>query len=532
MFLSKSEYIQSINTLLPDNSTQEISPLDLRTSLINLADSVPSFFFGDLTADNFSTPEFRNTRGGVLSMSKLGLAGHSSYDSCAFGYGTLKNNYNGSENTAIGSYALSCNLYGDYNVALGVQSLSGKVKGSGNVGLGSLTLHNNKNGDFNIAIGHGAGYYIGKDDDYKLYIASVPVESNSTCVGDDLVTSGPSPLVYGDLNPNSHRFAIGTNQLHSYGMLQVSGDISPVTTDSFNLGNVNRSWESINQNIYFSGGRVGIGGYPHGPNEGVTDGKMTVFEDLVPNIDKRYALGHPDYQWDGYFNDIQVTGQAIINDLSYNSITSCLYECKVLHLATSGFCDPEDEGFHNDALCGYLNDESLDGAGFIVHSSGTDYQRDYQFLYRFPDSEVTCLEHDDAYSRSRFQSNISLQLVSGVHLQTDRVISNNDRQKLSMVLQSGCMGYFLEAYEVSGQRAIIGQEAHLTGDYPTLVDVNMISRSGTDIGDDGNPEGYDYSVMYGTVDSGVKVVQKFNSRIKSASTAKGFSIVYHDELDK
>jgi len=37
--------------------------------------------------------------------------------------------------------------------------------------------------------------------------------------------------------------------------------------------------------------------------------------------------------------------------------------------------------------------------------------------------------------------------------------------------------------------------------------------------------------MYGTVDSGVKITQEFSSRIKTTSGKRGFSIVYHDELD-
>ena len=77
MILSKQDYIASINTLLPDNSTQQISPLDIRTSLINLVDSVVNFIDGDICADNFCTPESRNTRGGVLALSQLSLAGRS-----------------------------------------------------------------------------------------------------------------------------------------------------------------------------------------------------------------------------------------------------------------------------------------------------------------------------------------------------------------------------------------------------------------------------------------------------------------------
>ena len=143
---------------------------------------------------------------------------------------------------------------------------------------------------------------------------------------------------------------------------------------------------------------------------------------------------------------------------------------------------------------------------------------------------MLCLDSDTPFTRGRWQSNISMQILDGRHLQTNRIINNNNTTTLGLVHQSGCMGYFVEAHEASGQRVLVGQEVHLDNSYPTLEDINFISRSGTDI-INGNPDGYDYSVAYGTVDSGVKISQKFNSRMRSLSTVKGFSIVYHDELD-
>jgi hypothetical protein len=92
------------------------------------------------------------------------------------------------------------------------------------------------------------------------------------------------------------------------------------------------------------------------------------------------------------------------------------------------------------------------------------------------------------------------------------------------------MGYFVDAYEASGQRVVIAQEPHFQNNYSVLEDINMISRSGTDIINN-IPSGYDFAVMYGTVDSGVQIAQKFKSRVRSASTVRGFSIIYHDELD-
>jgi len=529
MKFTKAEYITSINGLLPDNATQEISPLDVRTSLIDLVDSVPNFLAGnEINATNFATPNTRTTLAGNFALANMFLAGRTSVDNSAIGYASLRNNYNGSGNTAVGSYSLSCNLYGSSNTAVGHLSLAGNTIGSGNIGIGNYTLFNNKNGDFNIAIGHGAGWYLPTGSDYTFIVASTPISQESTCdeYGNP-VFSGEAPLLFGNLNPSQHKLAIGTNSLHNFGMLQVSGDVSPTTSGSFNLGRSQRPWSSINEIIYFSGSAIGVGGQPSGAAQGVADGKLTVYGDLVPNLNDRYALGHPLLRWDGYFNDVVISGQLKANDIEYNTITNCLYECKTLHLATSGFCDPEDEGFHNSALCGYLDDVSLDGAGFEIHSSGAaaSYLRDYKFIYRQPDATLKCLPEDNPYSRSRFNSNISIEIDSGRALISDRMLGRNTA---SMVIQSGCMGIFVEPYAASGQRVVVAQEPHFTNKYTTLQDINFIARSGTHtVG--GNPVGYNYTVMYGSVDSGVKIAQKFSSRIKNLSTARGFSIVYHDE---
>ena len=102
-------------------------------------------------------------------------------------------------------------------------------------------------------------------------------------------------------------------------------------------------------------------------------------------------------------------------------------------------------------------------------------------------------------------------------------------ESLSLVKQSGCHGIFTTSQQPSGDRTYIGREPHVDS-YPTAVDVNFIANSGTHLGADANPSGYDYSVMYGTVDSGVKITHEFASRIKTNSSKRGFSIVYHDEL--
>tara|TARA_Y100001963_G_scaffold49244_1_gene69149 strand:- start:168 stop:1778 length:1611 start_codon:yes stop_codon:yes gene_type:complete len=534
MILSKSEYIEKINSLLQDNSTQLISPLDLRISLRDLVDSVHLFTDGnEILSANFATPDTRSTIAGELALGKLKFAGRSSVDNSAFGYYALGANFEGSQNTAGGSHALGCNLDGTYNTAFGFNSSAGNTQGSGNTSIGSLSLQSLRTGSFNIAIGHGAGSHIPTDASYKFYLGVDPIDSGYDCQ-DYTTASGAIPLMYGDTQ--ERRLSIGIGWNHPYGTLQVSGDATPSHSGEFNVGNKGYPWASVNEVIHFSGEKIGVGTdaisgvLGSGPRQAL----MTVNGSIVPKENGIYSLGwsgngsagNDKLLWDGFFNDIFVKGNAIINDAQYNTINECLYDCKTLHLATSGLCDDSSAGFHNDTVCGYLSDELVDGAGFEVHSSGYDYTRDYKFIFRNSDPDILCLESDSHFARSRWQSNISLEIASGCHLQTDRVIFD---ESLSLVKQSGCYGIFARTQQPSGDTLFIGREPHVSA-YPTAVDVNFIANSGTHLGGDSNPSGYDYSVMYGTVDSGVKITHEFASRIKTSSSKRGFSIVYHDEL--
>ena len=525
MILSKSEYISSINSLLADNSTQQISPEDLRTSLANLVDSVPNFLADrEINAANISTPDIRTTRVGDLAIGKMHLVHRTSVDNSAFGYYSLGANYVGSGNTALGSYALGCNLYGDHNIGVGFNAVAGNVDGSGNVGIGNYSLHTTKKGDFNIAIGHGAGNYIGEDSSYNFYVGSHPINSDSLC---DIVTgSGGPPLLFGDLK--NIKLGVGVNTLHDNGAVQVAGDVAPSATGVYHVGNSNFPWKSVNETVYFSGGKVAVGTeWPSGDQ-----GLMTVAGNIVPSETDTYSIGYRNNSdatknlfWDGYFNDILVSGNAVIHDLQYNTINECLYDCKTLHLATSGLCDGSEYGFHNSAVCGYLNDEGIDGAGFEVHSSGSNYVRDYRFIYKFPDPSLTCLEADDHFARSRWLSNISIQIESGKHLQTDRVLGDS---KLSLATQSGCYGLFFRSHSTSGNRVFLSPEANVSGNYSYVQDVNFIGNSGATVLANGNPSGYNFTVSHGVVDSGVTVAQKFASRINSSML--GFGLEYHDDI--
>jgi len=523
--LSKSQYIDSINSLLPDNSTQQISPADVRESLVNLVDSVHNFLEDrEINTLNFSSPDVRTTRGGDLALSKLDLVHRYSYDNTAYGYYALGANYQSSGNTAVGSNALGCNMQGDHNVAVGFNALAGNVLGSGNIAIGNFALHSARKGSYNIAIGHGAGHYVGQESSYKFYLgAHHGFDVEHLC--DIQAGSGDPPLLFGDLE--NRKLAIATKSLHDHGTLQVSGDVTPSDNHSFNLGNSNVRWKSVNEDIYFSGGFVGVNTATPSGNQG----HMTVKGNLVPHENGIYSLGYANgadkLLWDGYFNDVVVSGRLHANDVNYNNINECLYDCKTLHLATSGLCDDNPLGFHNDAVCGYLSDESLDGAGFEAHSSGVDYRRDYQFIFKSPNADLSCLEIDSHYARARWFSNISIELDSGNHLGTNRVLGTN---KVAVAMQSGCYGLFNTSYHPSGQRTFLTNQPHVDA-YPTQEDVNFIARSGTHLGDDNNPVGYDYSVMYGSVDSGVQIAHKFASRIKTSAGARGFSIVYHDSID-
>ena len=527
MILTKSEYIAKINSLLEDNSTQLISPLDIRISLRDLVDSVHLFTDGhEIVSSNFATPDTRSTLAGEHALDKLQYAGRTSVDNSAFGYSSLAANHDGSQNTAIGSHSMGCNLKGTYNSALGFNSLAGNTIGSGNLALGSLALQSLRTGSFNIAIGHGAGSHVADDASYTFYLGVDPIDSDYGC--EELDGSGKIPLMFGDLLNN--RLAIATQSTHEYAKLQVSGDISPSDSGFFNLGNSQYPFSSVNELIHFSGDKIGVNTTTPSGDQGL----VTIAGNIVPSESSKYALGWSDgtvdgnrLLWDGYFNDIVVSGNAMINDLQYHTINDCLYDCKTLHLATSGVCDDASLGFHNDGVCGYLTDEGIDGGGFQIHSSGYDYQRDYKFLFRNSDANIKCLEIDNHFSRSRWQSNISIEIDSGCHFQGNRLLGDHG---LSLVKQSGCYGIFTRSEHPSGDKAYIGREDHV-GAYPTFKDVNFISNSGTHLSDNGNPSGYDYSVMYGTVDSGVKITHEFASRIKTTAGKRGFRIVYHDELD-
>jgi hypothetical protein len=358
---TKANLIANITQDISDNATQEITPKDVRQNLLDIVDSVGNLLFTEeIVSTNFSTPATRTTIAGEEVLSKLGQESYVSVDNSAFGYAALKQNFAGERNTALGAYALSCNVYGTDNVGVGYSSLAGNSNGVANVGIGEYTLYYNKLGNMNVAIGHGAGYYADREDSSKLYIAVHPVTEQYVCDNPEGV--GLTPLVYGDFELG--KFGINVNDFHPYGAVQVSGAISPSLDESFDLGHEDYSFNTAHARaISFSAGISNT--YDPITNSVLVSGVQTHSGDIKPSTSNVYSIGSPSEVWrNAHTENLYVYGTATINEL--NTITSCLYECKTLYLATSGICDGEVDP------CGYLPAEELDGAGLVIPSSGVD----------------------------------------------------------------------------------------------------------------------------------------------------------------
>ena len=508
MILSKLKLVENIVNEISDNSTGQISPQDIRHNLLDIIDSVHLLTIGhNLKGANFDTPATRTTRAGELSLEKLGLEGYFSVDNSAFGYAALRSNYQGVRNTAVGSHSLGCNVFGEDNAALGHSALGGNTVGFANIGIGNYSLNNNKEGNFNIAIGHAAGYYVDKNTNNKLFIASHPVDDEYIC--ENPLGSGLTPLVYGDLS--SLKFGIKTNALHDHGTLQVSGDASPSNHNEHSLGHKLYSWK----NLFLADSLI----FANDTSISSSGTSIAISGDLSPLLSETYNLGSATNLWDkAYLNDLFVSGIATINRLK--AIEQCDYLCKTINLAGSGHIDTIDGGgpeslydymnedYATTNVCGMLSDEELTGAGFVINSSGNNYVRQYRFDFAPPDESLTCLASSSPYEKASWNSNISLHLSSGTHLRTDRVLFP---QNISLVSQSaGCHGvflldhkfYFANEGDVNTSPRLVTSSGYMGG----VGDVNFVSPlNRTD----------DYLVNIVALESGVSVGQRFLTGTKS-----------------
>lgn len=266
---SRDEFQELINSKLPNNSSKQITPEDLRLVFSDLADSV-----GNLQAEtnivslNFATPDTRSTLAGETALEQLSLANRSTEDSSAFGYGSLRFIYTGVRNTAVGSKSLSFLSLGNDNTAVGVDTLCAVTAGSGNLGLGNYALQKNKRGNFNIAVGYGAGHYIDDNSNFKFYLGSFP-EASGDC--DITYEDGKPPLLYGDLQKN--QLGVGVRSFHNDSTaLQVSGNVLPHESGGvFSLGSGEYRWDAYLNNVFISGSLD----YPLAWDFNITDGEAS-----------------------------------------------------------------------------------------------------------------------------------------------------------------------------------------------------------------------------------------------------------------
>ena len=502
MILNKDVLVNNVLTELSDNSTGQISPYDIRHNLLDIIDSVHLLTKGyPLDGSNFSTRATRTTRVGDEALSKIELAGYFSIDNTAVGHSSLKANYQGVNNTAIGSHSLFCNIYGENNAALGYSSLGGNTVGHGNVGVGNFTLNNNKGGNFNIAIGNAAGYYA-QNVNNKLFIASHNINSEYIC--DNPLGSGLTPLVYGDLA--SFKFGIAVNSLHNDGTLQVSGNISPAYDTISNLGSSNYRFNYLylSSGIFFD---------PYLYIGKLNSSDLVVKGNFVPYSHDSYDLGKQNNMWaNAYINNLYVSGIATLN--TFTALEHSYFFNKTINLASSGNISVDGGGpesiyeYSGEAspivtAVGYLPDESLTGAGINVQSSGTSYLRTYEFVFIPPDSSLSCLQSDTPFSRSSWNSNISLHLASGTHLKTDRIVFPSS---INIVNSSGCFGIFSRGNNLfASESKSISHNQHPSGYLAGIGNINFFQTSGNFS---------DYIITVGAINSGVNISQRFLNGIR------------------
>jgi hypothetical protein len=381
MIKSKSELVSTINSELADNSIGDISPRDIRHNLIDIIDSVHNLIAGQaFDTAHYGTPDKTSVRLGKESLSKLDLVGYSTSGNTAIGFSALQNTYQSVRNTALGAYSLNCNIHGYDNVGAGYSSLAGNTTGYANVGIGAYTLQNNKLGDFNIAIGHGAGYYADRITNNKLYIGSHNVDSDYICANAEGV--GLVPLVYGDMSENS--LGINVRELHTYGKLQTSGNITSSVHKKFSVGHNQVWWNEIygwNVLTHFLK-------FAHGQRLSANSSGILNSGHFAPAHSGIYELGRPSLPWKNLY---------VENFNAISGVTSHItnHYDKIFYVSSSG----DGNGYH-----GYLTQEQLAGsAGFGIRASGSTNP---EWLFDY--SASTC-----GVPFRRWQSNVGIEIMSG-----------------------------------------------------------------------------------------------------------------------
>lgn len=298
MSKSKSVIKSNINNQIYNNVTQEVSPEDIRSNLIDMIESAHLLTEGEsILAGNFSTPSTRNTKVGEETMSNLNLPGYVNSDNVGVGYYSLHPIYIGSYNSAIGSYSQSCNMFGDYVTSVGFSSCAGNKRGDGSVGIGAFTLYNNVDGDYNIAIGHGAGYYVGENDSYKFYLGAHPIDESGVC--ENFTGSGFVPLLFGDML--NKRLAINSNTLNNYATLEIHGSGSPRITEWYSNSGELVAYIDNDGNLYQEGiVSPTFLGWEDSGFDGLLDNGDDTLQKVFDKVDDIFPrLDYSDVAWSG-----------------------------------------------------------------------------------------------------------------------------------------------------------------------------------------------------------------------------------------
>lgn len=383
---NKSQLVDYITQYITSNTERKVTPEDIRIGLIDMLDSLHILTSGEtILAANISSPTTNNTRVGIDTMP----------------------NVIGDSNTAVGDSSSHCNLLGDNNTSLGAYSLENNMSGDANTALGTGALLKLRRGNNNIGIGNYAGYYIGENSQNQLYVGSHNIDS-------DFISNNPSghpsivPLLRGDLS--QLKLGVGTNNLHSDGTLQVSGNITPSTQNSNNtLGTSSYVWD-----------RIYVG-------EIDSDAPVSLNQNLIPGGSINIGASGDEFNI-LHVKNLYVTETATINSIVNTSTINSFN--KKIFLSTSGV-DPLD-----NTPKPILTDAGINFGGLYILSSGTGYNREYGFYFVKPDYTLNNLVDDNVYSRSHWNSNISISTDVGNHIMTDalrgreslRLLTNNDTE--------------------------------------------------------------------------------------------------------
>ncbi len=561
MKISKNVLVDNIKKDILDNSVGAISPQDIRRNLLDFIDSVDQLTeFGELNATNFSTVDLRTTRVGLETLTKKSVRGYSSADNVALGYAALKSQIDGVQNTAIGSFSLTCNMYGKDNVAVGFHSLGSTINGYGNIGIGSYSLNNNKEGSFNIALGHGAGYYVDRNRDYQLLVAAHPVDEDYICTNKD--GTGLLPLLVGDMRQSTLRLGVGIRELHDDAALQVAGNIHPSTNSNDDLGSASYRFRNlhltsfisfpsnntityndttngfilstkldingrllINDNLTVTGdanvnGDLVVDG-DIAANSGVYSAGLLIGGSVMPDTGLLYDLGD---QRTPYRNihtyNLYSNGIARFN--KFQAVEQSHFRHKTIYLASQfemdgidgggtgdlyEFFDPNQTQVDPNAPVQYLMDEDLEGAGFKIGSSGVDYVRNYDFTFKSRNTTWDSLSIDDDYARSAWYSSISIETEVGRHVKTDRILNSGE---IGMFTYDYDLGIYLK-----DGKAYVGDET--TSAVAGLGDVNFIAS------DSDNEE---HVVSIQAPNSGVNTFLTFLDNTSGVQGLRGFKTGY------